>query len=331
MEMFEERPNNLPFRAKDGLYMTWIPNDISFDEFVKVGIRWSKSYDPETSKNEAKRDYSLIDTFFGEFINSSSIETILHICDKESPFRILLIDPNSLYALARADAMSVGTAVGRSKKGIKTLFEAISNWALTKGKIVEGLEIEKEDESYFELTKRFFECIRKHEVPMTIKYYNAVPSGPRLFMKDILIAGHYCVDQSSLKFPWLMLVDNPDTENDSFDVFYAEFNRIWNLEENLDFPRISTNSAHLQLLDQTQPAHKYLISYHQESNYHLADHAEVLLGRNGRLVLRDETLIPLGSDIEKGDEIGKAISDCDTFILIWSQGASTSDHLPKRT
>ena len=232
--MFEHRPKNLPFRTKDGLYATWLPdnrdnsNSNSFEEFVRAGIQWSKE---PSSEEISSHEYALIGTFFARFIGAYTVSEILNQCTKDSPFKILLLDPLSPYAKARA--LALGTQpLKRALQGIWKLIEAANLWALNNHKTTETLDVN--DLNYHESVDFLRSFVAEKDVPLDLKLYNnSIPSGPRLFLKDIVIAGHYCAHQSSLQLPWLMLVDNPDTKHDSFDVFWEEFNEIWEVDKGL--------------------------------------------------------------------------------------------------
>ncbi len=305
MVLFNNRPKNLPFRTKDGLYMTWLPEDNNFEVFVNNSIQWSVS--EQRSDTEGPNKFALIDTFFADFIEGSPIKNILEKCTQGSPFKMLLIDPSSPYAKARVSAIDVVNSYDRAAEGIKKLIDSISGWALEKKIIREKPIIESND--YFERVRLLEKYVSLWKVPIKVKYYSAVPSGPRLFLNDILIAGHFCVNNSSLNFPWLMLVNNPDTNRDSFDVFQDEFDTIWN-DFSVESP---VTSNHDQIF---HDGHTYFISY-SSKNANTADHVETLLRRSGRHVLRDETGIPGGGDID--DNIDAMIEQCDTLIAIWSK------------
>jgi hypothetical protein len=67
--------------------------------------------------------------------------------------------------------------------------------------------------------------------------------------------------------------------------------------------------------------HSYFISY-SHHNLEAADHVESLLRRRRRVFIRDENELKPGDAIKKGLE--EAISESDTFVVLWSDPALKS-------
>lgn len=76
---------------------------------------------------------------------------------------------------------------------------------------------------------------------------------------------------------------------------------------------------------QTATPHSYFLSYRWENSAE-ADHVEALLRRNGRMVLRDETVFDAGVNLS--DTIKSMISSSDTYIALHSSGFDNSDYCP---
>jgi hypothetical protein len=71
--------------------------------------------------------------------------------------------------------------------------------------------------------------------------------------------------------------------------------------------------------------HSYFLSYRWENSAE-ADHVEALLRRNGRSVLRDETVFDAGVNLS--DTIKSMIGSADTYIALHSSGFDESDFCP---
>lgn len=316
--LFEDRPDWLSYRAKDGVYTTYLPSregqSSDFKYFVDRAIFWS---DKATSRGRTTYGYSVLDTFMADFLTPSHLESMLRRSNAENPLRLLLTDPYSAFGEARATAINDGTAEDRASTGARILISAIENF---RGRDAKGLD----RASYTELLQRLDATLEDSGVPMSIRYYGVIPSGPMLFLKDIVLAGSYSVNLSSMRLPWMMIVDDPITDDDRFNVYYDEFENIWD-----NYSVASPGGADEQSKAAMRLASKaldrpYFISYSQGADMACADHIEVLLHRRGKRLVRDEITIDIGSSFE--NILPLLIESSGTFIALFSESYADSQY-----
>lgn len=94
--------------------------------------------------------------------------------------------------------------------------------------------------------------------------------------------------------------------------------RSWDVQEKLVRPASQGPNARETAIDNR---HKYFLSYSHDDSA-IADHFESLLRRRARAVVRDETDLKAGGDLN--DEISGAIKKADTVISLWSRGYRSS-------
>jgi TIR domain len=317
MSYYEDRPEWLSYRAKDGIYTTYLPAEhgqsAAFTYFVDRAIAWS---DKAATPVEASYGYSILDTFMADSLIPSHFEAMLHRASPSSPLRLLLADPYSAFGEARAAAIADGTAEDRSRTGAAVLLTGIENFL---GRDVKGLD----GATYSQLLKRINLTVAEFDVPLALRYYGVIPSGPMLFLKDILLAGNYCINLSSMRLPWLMIIDEPSNKYDRFNVYRNEFENIWhNYSVELPGSADEQTSATLRVLAKKSD-HLYFISY-ARADVATADHVEVLLYRNDKRVIRDELNLTIGTSFEK--ILPVLIESSGTFIAIFSESYARSEY-----
>lgn|GEM_PF-6204124 len=209
---FPVRPHWLPYRAKDGILETFFgvdgPEDNLASYFYRA-IAWSQSAE--------KGGFRLLDTFLSDALNVDLLANIFRLSSLAHPTRILIVDPESDFALARAK--SIGQVAAKEiRLGICNILSAIQ--------IVSGLQLpELAALTFDELLALLHDSVSR--VMLEVRFYSELPSGPLYFLKDILLAGRFCAGVSSTRLPWMMIVDNPNYKGDIYDIYSAEFDRIW--------------------------------------------------------------------------------------------------------
>jgi hypothetical protein len=309
--LFENRPDRLAYRAKDGIYTTYLPSPeaqaTDFNYFVDRTIAWS---DQAVDSGGRNYGYSVLDTFMADFLAPSHFESMLRRVSAEAPLRVLLVDPYSAFGEARAAAIADGSAEDRARTGISVLVNAIENF---RGRDAKGLA----RASYESLLARLNAGIHDFDIPMEIRYYGVIPSGPMLFLKDLLIAGSYSVNLSSMRLPWEMIVDDQATLIDRFDVCRTEFESIWG-DYSVSVPGAADEQSNATMRVASRARdHAYFISYHQGTDVTVADHVEVLLHRQGKRVIRDEFSLDIGSRFE--NVLPFLIETSGTFVALFSE------------
>lgn len=299
-----DRPAWLPYRSKDGVFETHFncadADGASFMNFFHKAVRWSREAD-----NQDKNEYCLLDTFLRDSLYQEMLQDLFRAARDENrlPVKILLVNPNSSYAEARAKSLKDGTALDRTKDGLINLLRSlhyISNIPL------------QEDLNCLECNV-LLSHIKQFSDKLNLRFYSATPSGPMFFFQDILLYGRYCEGILAKDLPWFMIVNDPHRLQDLYDIFLSEFNRIWE-QSSTEFDNVSPDS-------QLQSSHTYFISYSSKDKQD-ADHIELLLRRNHCHIKRDEHDIRAGEPLNS--EIKEAINQSNTVLILWSKNYSES-------
>ena len=177
---------------------------------------------------------------------------------------ILLADPESNFAQTRAKSISrseedyVFLARHKTYEGLWTIAEQVYLF----------LEFLKKDLDEFKDSvpknpEKRLDADLKEEIEILLNYinkygkvcglkllfYSEVPSGPMYFLQNILIQGRYCSGYSATKLPWMAIINNPKCDNDFYDIFSDEFQRIWekSLKLNYNLPGKITDETSREL------------------------------------------------------------------------------------
>jgi hypothetical protein len=137
------------------------------------------------------------------------------------------------------------------------------------------------------------------------------------------------------------LLNLPENDHEKFKIaeyFYqrGEFNIYQNIvralngtinpfEDGLYIKTTSLPRQGREDIAENSQKHTYFLSY-SKKNSSEADHLEVVLHRNNRTVLRDETEIKAGEGVSKSIEA--MIQQADTFVALWGKDYATSDWCP---
>jgi nucleoside phosphorylase len=179
------------------------------DAYFSRAIAWSQAAE--------KGSYRLLDTFLSDAISVDLLASIFSLSSSAHPAKILIVDPRSDFALARAK--SIGQIAAREvRAGICNVLTAI-------GRVTDVNPLYLPTSSFEELLSLLHS--HAHRVSLEVRFYSEVPSGPLYFLRDLLLAGRFCAGVSSSKLPWTMIVDDPNYFGDLYDVYSDEFERIW--------------------------------------------------------------------------------------------------------
>jgi nucleoside phosphorylase len=206
------RPHWLPYRAKDGIVGTFLgldgPED-NLSSYFDRAIAWSQA--AETGS------FRLLDSFLSDALTVDLLAKILRLSTSAHPAQILIVDPESDFALARAK--SIGQVAAKEVRiGICNILRAIQ--------VVSKVSLPDLATSAFDDLLTLLHDYAPG-VTLEVRFYSEVPSGPHYFLKDILLSGRFCAGLSSSKLPWTMIVDNPHYKGDLYDIYSSEFERIW--------------------------------------------------------------------------------------------------------
>lgn len=259
---FQEHPDWLAFRASNGIVeVNFFPEEPPDDEiaqerlenFIKYGLSLStQNKDP---KNAQRADFRLLDTSMSDSsrILKEIFKRALQIqqLDRDrGKINILLADPESNFARTRAKSISGSEDEEqyffrprqKTCEGLRTIAKKV-NWFLNqlpefKDSTPKNPEERRDaelDEEIDELLDYIDEC--GQNCGLKLLFYSEVPSGPMYFVQNILIQGRYCSGFSATKLPWMAIINNPKCDNDFYDIFSDEFQRIWDNSLKLDYER----------------------------------------------------------------------------------------------
>jgi hypothetical protein len=193
----------------------------AFSLFVEKAILWSDV--PEASQ-ECPYRFNLLDTFFSDSIPDELLVDLFKRSNSRNPGRILIVDPSSPYAEARAASIGGATCMQRSRSGLEILTKSMKH-AMQEKRIQGAEDIDPSSLDIYMLANQVRDLGRKLDI--NVRFYSVVPSGPLYFFRDILICGRFCAGSSAIDLPWSMIVDDPGCEGDQYDLMLDEYDYIW--------------------------------------------------------------------------------------------------------
>ncbi len=257
---FQENPDWLASRSSNGIIeVNFFPEKPPDDEtaqlrlenFIKYGLELSTQN--TDGKNSERADFRLLDTSMSD---SSRILTeifnrsfeIQKSDRKRGKINILLADPESNFARIRAKSIDLDQedyffrARKKACKGLRTIATKVYWFLDNSPNFKEPIPEKPQDKRDAEVEEEIdvlLEYINKHGKNFGLKllFYSEVPSGPMYFIQNILIQGRYCSGFSAIKLPWMAIVNNFKCDNDFYDIFSDEFQRIWDKSLELDYDR----------------------------------------------------------------------------------------------
>ena len=206
------RPHRLPYRAKDGVIEIFFGLDGFEDNLVSFfdrAITWARAAE--------NGSFRLLDSFLSDSLTVELLAKIFQSASSSHPVKVLIVDPGSDFALARAK--SIGQVAAKEvRTGVLNILYAIQSAC--------GIELAGLETSSFEELLGLLQD-NSQRVALEVRFYSEMPSGPHYLLKDILLSGRFCAGSSSSKLPWTMIIDDPSYEGDLYDVYSDEFDRIW--------------------------------------------------------------------------------------------------------
>ncbi|MEO0975066.1 MAG: toll/interleukin-1 receptor domain-containing protein, partial [Pseudomonadota bacterium] len=248
--------------------------------------------------------------------------------------RLLLVDPYSAFANARSRLLGQATGPGQDplparREVNNELVRAQSGMV----KVLQGLlglpearDAIPEDESDSINTwsyTRLLEALQRvcERAPVEVQFYDVAPSGPMIFLNDILVRGTFPFRRSSLNMPWTMIVRAPALEEDRFQIFQTEFDEIW--ADKAHSWSISDQIAKARAKDAEAVPHSYFLSYSHVQE-EVVDHIEALLLRQGKKVIRDEVEVSVGDPVRR--KSADMVQNSDTVVALFSEDYAKSTH-----
>ncbi|MDJ0574709.1 MAG: hypothetical protein QNJ65_06025 [Xenococcaceae cyanobacterium MO_234.B1] len=263
---FQENPDWLASRASNGIievnfFPEKPPDDetaqVRLENFIKYGLELStQNID---SQNAERADFRLLDTSMSDSsrILTEIFNRSLEIQQSDSTrgkINILLADPESNFAITRAKSIDRAKFIEpdqedyffRARKkacnGLRTIATKVYWFLHNSPNFNEPIPEKPQDKRDAEVEEEIdalLEYINKNGQNFGLKllFYSEVPSGPMYFIQNILIQGRYCSGFSAIKLPWMAIINNFKCDNDFYDIFSDEFQRIWDNSLELDYDR----------------------------------------------------------------------------------------------
>jgi hypothetical protein len=192
----------------------------AFSTFVEKAINWSDVH----NSSQGSYRFSLLDTFFSDSIPVELFEQIFRRSSRDSPGRLLIVDPTSPYAVARAMSIGGATCQKRAHSGLEMLATAMQG--ATRLLHMAGISLtDLSNLNISELAREVHEL--GNQLNIAVRFYSIAPSGPLYFFRDILLSGRFSVGVSAVELPWTMVIDDPTCNGDQYDILLREFNHIW--------------------------------------------------------------------------------------------------------
>ena len=204
----------LTYRARDGIVETHLdPDEFALYAFFDRALELATAQeDPEF------REFRLLDTFLSARADYHLLERVMLAAIKSGePVRLLLANPFEPFAAARADSIG-GIALHRTLSGLRNVAEAVFNARDARLPDLEKLDLAQTLQVVRDKTGK---------LTLEIRFYNAFPSGPMYFLRDLLLAGRFGAIRSAFRNPWWLIVNDRSHDSDLYDVSAAEFEGIW--------------------------------------------------------------------------------------------------------
>ncbi len=212
------KPEELSYHARDGIYKTLFSGGDDdakdFNEFVAEGLKLCDGMQPSS--------FRILDTFLSDTIQQSTLERMFKLARQGGDkVQLLILNPASQFAVARAEALSGLSALDRANRGAGLVHSALEH-------LVHGVE-RTGGLSIFgdRLRSEIHELSREYGLNLELRLYSAVPLGPLFFFRDLALAGSYSAYRSSRDMPWHIVVKDRSIERGLFEILEAEFIGIW--------------------------------------------------------------------------------------------------------
>ena len=191
----------------------------------ELGEKWTAPEDGQPGKSSYNPSVMILDTFFSD---DSDKTIIKDICNNPTAFpsiKILLVNPESDFALRQPSVNNNSPDVKISKQerakdkfiqGIRYIADALTE---------QGTEINISQYTIDQLIQYIKDTGGNRN--LEIKFYDEYSPTPMYFFNDILVCGRFGVASDCLKLPWYTIVDDPICNRDLFDENRKEFEAIW--------------------------------------------------------------------------------------------------------
>ena len=213
--MDSTRPSQMFYRAKDGVYSTYLPRSTSSTlyDFVGAAIAWSDDRKPAC--------FRILDTFLSDSMSDALLSGLARqLSQRGGTMEILLTCPDSQFAIARG--ISIGqTPSEELETGLKRLHGALRANGLVKDPAIKA----KRDSLVSTAQLLTSDDTDKR---LSLRFYTVAPSAPMYFLGDLLVSSRFSHGNSSVDNPWMLIVDDEQmNEDDVFSSYAREFKSIW--------------------------------------------------------------------------------------------------------
>ncbi|NEP36642.1 hypothetical protein [Moorena sp. SIO3B2] len=239
--MSKDTENFWVFKALNGIVDINFNTEKSIEEFCNFVLSGLKKSGHIGSNF---RNFRLLDTSMNDSytILQSTFRKANEIRaqnENSGGIQILLADPYSEFARNRAESISKNP-FQQPMSPMKKMEDSLEQIIVSMRDLAETQQ-RRPLPSCMEGVKPKLEFIHEYgkDFGLRLLLYSDVPSGPMYFFQNILLKGRFCVGESAVNLPWMMIIDDPNCSKDFYNVFSDEFDRIWKLseEENYQYPK----------------------------------------------------------------------------------------------
>ena len=316
--MSRTRPDWLPYRSRDGVYEThFVKHTQGFTQVLNEVLEWSVT---NTGSIEAAThtDFRIIDSFLSDSLGPDTVAEMFRKAFVNGiQVRILLADPMSAFASARAATLygkdspdpPAAIAERESKIGIQRLVlglaEAVGQ-AYRETDVREwGLE---------QLLKTFGEIGATRNIHL--RFYDSAPGGPMFIFRELLLCGRFAYGETAVTLPWSVVVDDPNREDDLFDILSNEFDRIWDSATHKpDIVRTGGSVIFVSYASEDKPSAEALCAYIRE---------QMPTGETDSI----QDIFLAFRDVSAGDDwrqrLRHKLQRANTLVILWSPNSKNS-------
>lgn len=200
-----------------------------------------ENHNKNRNSKEKYKAVRLLDTFMSDsFILGMMIEIFSKPKEAISKIEILLLNPFSNFAALRANALGITSVVQELNKTLYYIRKAI--YKIKRGNLN---ELKSEWTSKQKDVKFLFdqyEDIQKYEKEynLKIKFYEHLTETPIYLFSFFAMKGFVFFNSSSSDNPWMIFVDDPNQDDDLYDQFHDNFDKIWAVAKEL--PELQSSS-----------------------------------------------------------------------------------------